>query len=274
MDYTSEDDPAEEIPLPQTRLAAVSQMSGCPPIPALTRNGYTRPARAEADIRRASALRDRELVAAFSISDEQHPDHLTAESLVFFIRRELSAGDPKTAEGLFTHLITRSQQVLRSMLRGVDEEARYDVQAEVLADLTRLILSKNDSGDFLQTRFWLYLRRRASTASAAWLRDRRVYVQEDDADSADRPDEQPVTDELSPEDKALVRDSLRRLPLDLRELVVLRHYEGWRVGDETQRDEKGTEPTLAERYGITPRAVRKRLAKAEALLTRDQREET
>lgn len=257
----------------QTRLAAVPGMSVRPVIPPLTRNGYTRPPRAEADILRALALRDRDLVAAFEDVNEQSAGHLSAEALVFFIRREFDGGAHRTAEALFSLLVDRAQRALRVTLRGVDEDARYDVQAEVLADMTRLILAQDDSGDFLQSRFWLYLRRKAATASAAWLRSRKAYVHEGDVEAADRPEEQPDTGQLSPEEQAIIRDALGRLPPDLRELVVLRHYAGWRVGDETRNDDKEAAPTLAERYGITPRAVRKRLAKAEALLTRDQRDD-
>jgi|GEM_PF-2478212 len=259
--------------LSKMRLAAAPGMSQRPFIPVLTRNGYTRPARAEADIGRAWRLSERELVVAFEDADEDSPAHLTAEALVFFIRRENAKGDNRTAEALFALLVDRAQRALRTMLRGVDEDARYDLQAEVLADMTRLILAKDDAGDFLQSRFWLYLKRKAATASATWLRGRKAYVHEDDVGGGNGPVEQAETGKLSPEEKAIVRDALARLPPALRELVVLKHYEGWRVGDEVRTDTIAGEPTLAERYGITARAVRKRLAKAEALLTRDQKDE-
>jgi DNA-directed RNA polymerase specialized sigma24 family protein len=241
-------------------------------IPALTRNGYRRTERAEGDIRRTWDLRGRDLAAAFEVEDEADPAHLCAEALVFFIRRELAAKDQRSAEALFSLLVARSEKALRSMIRGVDEDARYDIQADVLADLTRLILAEDDTGDFLQSRFWLYLRRRATTARAKWLRSRWSF--DDQGREADAHAQASVwSGEISPEDRAVIVDALNRLPPELRELVVLRHYEGWRVGDESAEHGQAAEPTLAERYGITPRGVRKRMAKAEALLTRDQRDD-
>lgn len=256
----------------QGRPAAVHRMSDSPLIPALTRNGYTRTERAEADIRKAWSLRGCDLAAAF-VTDEKDTTHLSVEALVFFIRRELTAGDQRSAEALFSLLVARAEKALRSMIRGVDDDARYDIQADVLADLTRLILADDDSGDFLQSRFWLYLRRRATTARATWLRSRWSFDDHRAADENADEEAAIASQEISPEDRAVMVDALNRLPPELRELVVLKHYEGWRVGDETREQDQPAEPTLAERYGITPRGVRKRLAKAEAMLTRDQKDD-
>jgi DNA-directed RNA polymerase specialized sigma24 family protein len=248
-------------------------MSPSVPIPPLTRNGYTRTEKAQADIEEAWPLKGRDLAAAFDV-DGGSPGHLCVEALVFFVRRELNSGDRRTAEALFSTLVIRAQRGLRTMIRGVDDDARQDMQSDVLADMTRLILADDDSGDFLQSRFWLYLRRRATTARVAWLRSKRTYVLDTERFDDGTPDDQIASSDLSPEDCAMVRDALDRLSPELRELVILRHYEGWRVGDEPTDRRDTADPTLAERYGITPRGVRKRLAKAEALLTKDQRDES
>lgn len=239
-------------------------------IRALTRNGYIRTPRAEADIRKAIPLSGSQLDEAF-VPGEDESNHLCVEALVFVIREQLRAGERRSAERLFALLVARCQRALRSMIRGVSDDARYDIQADVLSDLARLLLADDDSADFLEARFWLYLRRRATTARAAWLRSSRTYVLDDDPDDRNSGvGEKAISPELSPEDMSVLRDALERLPPELRELVILKHYEGWRVGDESHSRSNPDEPTLSEKYGITPRAVRKRLAKAEALLTRDQ----
>jgi RNA polymerase sigma factor (sigma-70 family) len=210
------------------------------------------------------------LTAAFAQGEEGRPGHLAAEALVFFIRRELTKGGGHIAEALFGLLVERCLRAFRSMVRGVDEDGRDDIQAEVLADLTRLLLSGDDSGDFLQCRFWLYLRRRTVTARANWLRSKHSLLLSDDLidEAGTGPAAENLVEDgdLSPEDRAILSNALARLPPDLRELVVLRHYEGWRVGDEPAERRQASDPSLAERYGITPRGVRKRLARAEALL--------
>lgn len=253
--------------------AALRRMTEPPPIPPLTRNGYTRTEATEADIQTAWHLEARDLTLAFG-SSGVGTERLCAEALVFFIRRELRGPDRRTAEALFQELVMRVQRAMRRMIRGIDEDARYDIQAEVLADLTQILLAEDDRGDFLQSRFWLYIRRKATTARTAWLRANRMYALASDCDD-DRPSslEEQSSNELTPEDLAILVDALDRLPPELRELVVLKHYEGWRVGDDIGDRATSYAPTLAERYGITPRAVRKRLQKAEALLRQDQKDD-
>jgi hypothetical protein len=153
----------------------------------------------------------------------------------------------------------------------LDEDARYEIQAEVLADMARLLLAKDDAGDFLEVRFWLYLRRKAITSRAALLRARRRLPLVDDLVGGDEEQASAIlsvpSGDLSPEDRVLLKDGLARLPPELRELMILRYLEGWRVGDELPGRRDPNDPTLSERYAITPRAVRKRLARAEAFLT-------
>lgn len=247
--------------------------------PPLTRNGYTRTARAERDIVDLRTLHAGELANAFRLPDDPAGGGRSTEALVHFVRREALGGDRRTAEALFALLVERVGRQLRGAIRGVDEDGRADIQGEVLADMARLILAEDDSGDFLQSRFWLYLRRRTATARADWLRARARLLLADDLPRDESGAEPLVADgiasgDLSPEDSAILADALGRLPPELRELVVLRHYEGWRLGDEASERRADGDPTLAERYGITPRAVRKRLARAEAILNQNPRDRT
>lgn len=263
--------------MPITRVALAQRLTRPSDIPPLTRNGYTRTARAQADILTLSALNGPALVAAFRTADEGYADYHCAEALVYFIRQALGRGDARTVELLFEALISRCQGYFRSAVRGLDDDARADVQGDVLADMTRLLLADDDGGDFLQSRFWLYLRRRTVTARADWLRARRRSPLADDLAGTDEvaavAESRLPANDLSPEGHAILRDALARLPGELRELVVLRHLEGWRVGDEPQDRRDAADPTLAERYGITPRAVRKRLARAEALLNTPRKDD-
>lgn len=242
-------------------------------IPPLTRNGYTRTERVEHDIRSLWIAEGREVVAAFGPAEE-NADGLATEALVFFIRGAIGRGDRRTAEALFGILVSRCQRRLRGMIRGADEDARAEIQAEIFADLTRLLLSEDDSADFLQTRFWLYLRRRAVSARGEWLKRKIKHPLVDDLapdETSGSAEQSVIANDLSPEDATILRDALARLPDELRELVVLKHYEGWRVGDEGDGGPSG-DPTLAERYGITPRAVRKRLVRATSLLTQNRKD--
>ena len=143
------------------------------PVPPLTRNGYTRTSKAEADILALRELPARALVRAFETKDENDPSYRCPEALVFFIRRAVLQGDRAIVDALFSVLLRRCQPFFRTAVRGLDEDARADVQAEVISDMVRLLTAKDDGGDFLQTRFWLYLRRKTVTARSDWMRRRQ-----------------------------------------------------------------------------------------------------
>lgn len=246
-----------------------------PLVPPLTRNGYNRTARTEADIRAIHGHSAANLVQQFRTCGEDDPGGRTTEALVHFIRLHLARSDRRTAEALFNCLIERCQRRLRGAIRGVSEDARADIQATILEDMVRLLLAEDDGADFLECRFWLYLKRRMVSARFAWLRAHfRSPLVEDLGPDTGGPglDDRQVSNDLSPEDMAVLADALDRLPVHLRELMVLRHYAGWKVGDETGTAGATGEPTLTDRYGITPRAIRKRLAKAAAILNEDQKD--
>ncbi len=147
---------------------------------------------------------------------------------------------------------------------------REDVIASVEEGLTQLLLRDDDSSDFLQLSFWLYLKRRTVVATSSEIRTRRRMVLQCDLmeDPYDPPSrvEEVVDYSASPETLMLIKDGLATLPPALRELFVLRYMSGWRIGDESRIGPELEDPTLATRYGITPRAVRRRLKKAEEIL--------
>ena len=68
---------------------------------------------------------------------------------------------------------------------------------------------------------------------------------------------------LSAEDRALTRDALAHLPDDLREVFLLRYFEGWQTESNSP-----TEPSISRYLNVTPRTVRNRLRDAEASLRR------
>ena len=243
-------------------------------IPPLTRNGYERRPETEDDIRAMLGSRGAALLDGFRESRPDVRGYRRTEALIFFIRRAWAEQDKRTLSGLFALLHERCRPFLRDQVRGFTEDAREDVLADIHEDMTRLLLRDDDSSDFLQRSFWQYLKRRTITAVVNARRVQHRTLLLDDATADDPDDNRPSRIEtlsdyrLSPEDSALLLDGLAALPADLRELFVLRHMESWRVGDENGSGADPNDPTLAERYGISARAIRKRLAKAEALLSR------
>jgi RNA polymerase sigma factor (sigma-70 family) len=243
------------------------------PIPPLTRNGYQRRPDTDVDIRALLGLRGAALLGGFRESRPDVSGYRLTEALIFFLRRAMLEEDDRIVSGLFGLLYDRCRPFLRDQVRGFAEDVREDILASIYEDMTKLLLRDDDASDFLQQSFWLYLKRRSITAIGRALTERRRTPLLDDmtADSGEEESASRIDSirdyEISPEERALIRDGLAQLPADLSELFVLRYMEGWRIGDDrTAGLGDASEPTLAERYGITPRAVRKRLARAEELL--------
>ncbi len=244
-----------------------------PAIPPLTRNGYQRRPETEVDIRALLGLRGAALLDGFRESRPEAAGYRKTEALIFFLRRALVEEDDRTVRGLFRILYDRCRQLLRNQIRGFNDDMREEILARFYEKLTELLLRDDDICDFMQHSFGRVLRLRTlSVIEQVVAEQQRLPLIDDLRAESGEQDERSRIDTiadggLSAEQHMLIRDSLARLPEDMRELVILRYLDGWRVGDDRgTAGEAAGEPTLAELYRITPRAVRKRLAKADALL--------
>lgn len=235
---------------------------------------YSRSDATVADIRDLASLAPTQLPAAFAEATEGSRGYRTAEALVFFILHAIAQDDVRTTEALFKLLRERCRLVMRGWVRGMrNEEDRLEVQSEVIEQMTHRIVRGGADAEFLQSRFWRYLKMRTLTAIG---KHKKRYARESliddlalgDDEKHDAPVERIHRPQLSPEDRLLIEDALSSLPSELREAYVLRHYAGWRVGDERRENESSHDPTLMEYFGIGRRAMHKRLAKAESLLER------
>lgn len=235
---------------------------------------YSRTEKTTADIRHLKFCDPKALADAFAESDENAAGYRSAEALIYFILAAIERGDTRCVETLFKHLRARCLAYMRSWVRGVaNDEDRLEIQSRVFEQMTRRIVQGGPSCDFLQARFWRYLKLRTLSAIGEFktLRSKERLLDDltagDDSDNDSRID-QIRAGALSPEDRLLIADALQALPPDLRETYVLRHYAGWRVGDERKDDADPNDPTLMEYFGLSRRAIDKRLAKAESLLER------
>lgn len=240
-------------------------------IPPLTRNGYTRLPETEADIRASLHLSSAALVAAFSEAQEGYEGYRKTEALIFFIRRAHRMGDKRALEGLFGHLIKRCQAYFRSAIRGFDQDARQDIQNDIIAATARLLIDPSDAADFLESLFWVYLERKTKTARG--LANRRRFrapligdMSADEGDEGDLLAAQQHEQFFALQDAEKVRDGLAILPADLRELLVLRFFEGWQIGNERSKGTRPSVPTLADKYQCSTKTIHNRLAKAKDLL--------
>lgn len=264
--------PKLEGDLPRQTAAERGGADGPGTIPPLTYLGYERTERTEMDIRRSIALEGVELAAAFAEADADQAAHRTTEALIFFLRRALASNDQRLTRSLFRHLYERCKIYFRGAVRGVtDPDARMDIEQEVLRRLTELLLRNDEKADFLEARFWLYMRKRVATECSSLAKRRRQEILASETINSDGDDALTLLDNVA--DPLLEADArydlqagLAALPADLRELFILRYMEEWPIDNTRGARPAAAGPSLAELYGISPRAVHKRLAKAERLL--------
>ena len=245
-----------------------------PSINPLTRRGYQRTKTTQQQISAALGLHTAELIARAQQGDEKAPDFLSAEALVYFIRRADGAGDNKTRDALIRKLLQRCTVFFRGQFRGCSKEDHEDLQGEVTAALVEDLLDPSDRGDFMQVRFWLYLRRKTIDASKVIFRDSGDAESLDtgfsgDAESEGQTKLDTQTDKrLSPEQLAMLFEGLATLPPPLRQVFLLRHHVGMKIGADNPADDPPDELTLARHFGRSGRTIRNWLKEAEALLAR------
>lgn len=239
-------------------------------LPPLTRNGYQRFETTEADILALLPAAPPDLVRAFQI-DEDEPGYRVTEALIFFIRRAWREGDRSLMKQLADVLIHRCTAYFAGAIRGLDSEARMDAQQDVFADLFRLVLAADDRGDFLESRFFTYLKRKTATAKGKIRRNfYRAPLIADFVGDADQEDkfvaEHREELELANAEHALIASAVGKLPDPLRELVVLRYFKEWQIGDERNKIKDDQRETLAKKFGVTPRTIHNWLKEAYKLM--------
>ena len=122
----------------------------------LTRRGYKRLPATERQISEASIQDAATLVMRARQRDENAPEYLSAEALIYFIRRADRNDNRKTRDSLFRELFERCIPFFRGKFRGFSVEVREDLQGDVLNKVAEDMFTPDDSGDFMQVRFWTY----------------------------------------------------------------------------------------------------------------------
>lgn len=243
-----------------------------PAIKPLTRGRYKRLAATERQIAAASALDARALIAQAQQRDDGTPGYLSAEAIIYFIRRADGDDDQKARDALFRELLERCMPFFRGKFRGFTKDVREDLQAEVMNKVVEDLLAEDDRGDFMQVRFWAYLERRTIDACRTALRQADDTESLDtgysgDGESEGRTRLEMLPDsKLSPEQLTMLREGLATLPPRLRQVFLLRHYVGMKIGSDDPADDAAGEVTLAAHFGCSGRTIRNWLKEAAALL--------
>ena len=243
-------------------LANSVQLDEPPLVEPLTRQGCKRLRATERQIADAAKLTSDALLKRAQQRDKGAPEFLSAEALVYFVRRADRDGDTRTRDDLFRELFERSTPYFRGQFRGFDEQEREDLQFQVMQKIVEDLLAKDDRSDYMQVRFWKYLDhkcidvcRKATRFSDNMKRLATRYSS--DATKGRT---------LSSDEAAMISEALAKLPPRLQEVFLLRHYVGLGIDTDCRSDDGKDELTIAAHFGVTGRTVRNWLKEADRLL--------
>ena len=239
----------------------------------LTRFGYKRLPDVERQIADAMILDPLALANRARQRDENASEYLSAEALVYFIRRAVRSNETETRDTLFRELFERCIPHFRGRFRGFNREDSEDLQGDVMKCVIEDLFAQDDRGDFMQVRFWTYLKRKCIDACLAARRHTKNTESLDAVDSNGGKSEgktrleKEVDSGLSPEDSAILSEALANLPSHLRQAYLMRHYFGFKIGSDNTADAAGNELTIAAHFNRSGRTIRNWLKEADRLLT-------
>lgn len=240
----------------------------------LTRRDYVRTEATQRQIADSLGLDPEGLIVRAQQRDKDAPDYLSAEALVYFIRRADSGADGKTRDALIRELLERCTVFFRGQLRGCkNEEDRRDLQSAVITNLIEDLLAPDDRGDFMQVRFWRYLKRRTISVWNKFTRNagktESLDVPAIDEDGAEGGTKQDLLtdDGLTLEQLTTISGALAKLPPNVRRAFILRHAFGVKIGADNLTDDPPNEVTLARHFGCSGRTIRNWLKEAETRLS-------
>ena len=247
-----------------------------PLVEALTRNGYVRLAQVERQIGEAVTLDGATLVERAQQRDEAAPDFLAPEALVYFIRQAIRSGEVRIRDDLFRKLLERCNPYFRGKFRGFAQEDREDLQGEVQRMIIEDLFAQDDRSDFMQVRFWTYLKRKCIDVCRAKFRQTEKTESLETGFSGEGASqgltrlEMEADRQISPEDLTTISEGLKKLPLRLRRVFLLRHYVGMKIGSDNLAKDEAGELTIAAHFGRTGRTIRNWLKEADRLLAEFQ----
>lgn len=238
----------------------------------LTRRGYKRLPTTERQIVKASGLDKKALLERALQRDDTAPEYLCPEALVCFIRRADGDRDARLRDGLLSELLERCTPFFRGQFRGFDGETHKDLQQEVLKKVVEDILATDDRADFMEARFWKYMKCRVIDACRTASKHRDHTESLDTGYFVEGEPEGPTKLELekdtrpNPEQLAIMSEGLGKLPPRLREVFVLRRVVRMAIGSDNPDDDPPDKLTLAREFGCSGRTIRNWLKEADNLL--------
>lgn len=118
---------------------------------------YKRPPEIEAKLEQLEGVEPTDRIRLFESSSRKHPDYMSSEVLIYFLRRAWANGKTGEFEQIFKLLMKRVEFSLHSVIKDGCMERARDIREEILGRFAELIaedcLGQSDRLDFYEIRF-------------------------------------------------------------------------------------------------------------------------
>lgn len=230
---------------------------------------YRRLPDVERQIQDALLLDPTTIINRAKIKDKTSTDFLKEEAVIYMIREYHLSGRYDVVSDLGETLVVRCSKFINSEIKkhidNIDEAE--DCYGEVICELFgRIVDLDSKSSAFAEVLFWTFLgciiQKRINSHIRGSVKKRAAIPLSEEIYNDPQTQESylPAQERVLLEKEAMA--ALTRLPLDLKEVFVLYHYEGWLV--ESEDPER---MTISKRFGKTGRTIRNMLRRADIQLT-------
>ncbi len=230
-----------------------------------TGEAYFRRPEVETQILEVFSLIKEDFRKSLRISGRDDEGYVFDETLVYLLREARAKDDDELIIELYPKLNRRIWILLYSFKQKFSEHADFEdfaqtVETEIIG---KVFDTDSDAADYAEINFGDFVITMAHSKFKAQI---KKINRERDFVEIDRPDEdghgfQLAADELSVEEKQILRKIFYDLPEHIREAAVLHYLEGWKV-ESKDKDE----PTVSRRFKVSSRTIRNWLADARRIL--------
>lgn len=228
---------------------------------------YVRREDSELQIGIVSKLPRNAMVDLLKISDRDDPEYMLDETLVYLLRDAHRNDDPELVEFLYSELSVRIHKLLRRFRAYCGSPADFEdfEQKIAVSIIQKLFDMGTDSADYAEINFGDFVVSRAKAERKQMFgrvnRENEIFVEPRDNGDGDKElsIEYP-SNEISAEERLILREGIAKLPSDT-QLVVALLLDGWQI---ESKDEG--QVTISKYLNKSSRTIRNWLSDARTIL--------
>lgn len=236
---------------------------------------YVRRPDAEMQIKKIVTLDTPQILAMLENKHRDEPDYLLDETIVYLLREARLRDDVSLLETLYPALNRRIWKLIAKFYGNFDSKEDFEDFGQTVetAIVEKIFDTRAERADYAQVNFGDFVvtearGRRRGILAGSNRTDGTFPPDRDEREGTSKSDEDRfVSEEISPEEKLILRETIAMLPQKYRQVAILHYLEGWPIESGT----KG-EPAIDALYNVSPRTIRNWLAQAREMLAARQGE--